>query len=149
MQVILKKDVKGTGKAGELLNVADGFARNFLLNRGLAVEATSKNLTEFEAKKASEVHHAAVAKQELLDIANALEGKTVLIRAKAGAGGKLFGSVTAKEISEQIEAQHGQKIEKKKIALDGDIKAFGSFQAEIRLMAGVSCKVFVTVAEGE
>lgn len=146
MQVILKKDVPGSGKAGDLIKVADGYARNYLIRNGLAVEATAQNKSVLDGQRAAEAHRLEVERQTAQDIAKSIEGKTVIAKAKAGAGGKLFGSVTSKEIAALLEAQLGHKIDKKKIAVD-EIKAFGTFTAEVRLYAGITAKVYVTVAE--
>lgn len=100
MQVILKQDVKGSGKKGELVKVSDGYARNFLLPKGLAVEANAQALGEMKAKQASAAHKAAVEQQAAEELASKIKGQTVKLSAKAGANGKLFGSVTSKEISE-------------------------------------------------
>ena len=117
MKVILLKDVKGSGKAGDMLNVADGYARNYLLAKGLAVEATAKNINDLEGKKASAQHKLDVEKAENEKVAAALNGKEVLIKAKAGQGGKLFGAVTGSVIADAVKAQYSQIIDKKKICL--------------------------------
>ena len=146
MQVILTQDVKGTGKKGQLCKVADGYARNFLLKKGLAVEATSGAVNEMKAKQASKEHHAAVERQAAQDTADQLNEKTVKIFAKAGAGGKLFGSVTAKEIGEAVKKSLGVEVDKRKISV-AEIKAFGTYEAEIKLHPGISAKVYVVVGE--
>lgn len=146
MKVILLQDVKGSGKKGDIKEVADGYARNFLLAKGLALEATSKNLSDLAGKKASEQHKIDVEKQSAQDTADAVNGKKVVTKAKAGQGGKLFGAVTAGNIADLIEAQLGHKIEKKKISI-GEIKGFGTYEADIRLYNGISAKVTVEVIE--
>ncbi|MBQ8669930.1 MAG: 50S ribosomal protein L9 [Oscillospiraceae bacterium] len=146
MQVILTQDVKGTGKKGQLCKVADGYARNFLLKKGLVVEATSGAVNEMKAKQASKEHHAAVERQAAQDTADQLNEKTVKIFAKAGAGGKLFGSVTAKEIGEAVKKNLGVEVDKRKISV-AEIKAFGTYEAEIKLHPGISAKVYVVVGE--
>lgn len=148
MKVILVKDVKGSGKAGDTLNVAEGYARNFLLKNGLAVEASAKNLNELAGKKASEQHKLDVEKAENEKIAAALEGKDVTITAKAGQGGKLFGAVKTSAVAEAIAKQHSIKIDKKKIVMNSEIKSFGDFEAIIKMSQGVSCKLTVRVVEG-
>lgn len=148
MKVILVKDVKGSGKAGDTLNVAEGYARNFLLKNGLAVEASAKNLNELAGKKASEQHKLDVEKAENEKIATALEGKDVTITAKAGQGGKLFGAVKTSAVAEAIAKQHSVKIDKKKIVMNSEIKSFGDFEATIKMSQGVSCKLTVKVVEG-
>ena len=148
MKVILVKDVKGSGKAGDTLNVAEGYARNFLLKNGLAVEASAKNLNELAGKKASEQHKLDVEKAENEKIAAVLEGKDVTITAKAGQGGKLFGAVKTSAVAEAIAKQHSVKIDKKKIVMNSEIKSFGDFEATIKMSQGVSCKLTVRVVEG-
>ena len=148
MKVILVKDVKGSGKAGDTLNVAEGYARNFLLKNGLAVEASAKNLNELAGKKASEQHKLDVEKAENEKIAAALEGKDVTITAKAGQGGKLFGAVKTSAVAEAIAKQHSIKIDKKKIVMNSEIKSFGDFEATIKMSQGISFKLTVRVVEG-
>ncbi len=148
MKVIYLQDVKGSGKKGEVKNVADGYARNMLFPKGLAIEANAKNLSELAGKKASEEHKIDVAKQEARAIADKIGGKTVIANAKAGTGGRLFGAVTAQNIAECIEAQYGCKVDKKKISLKTDIKNFGTYEADVKLYAGISAKVNVEVTEG-
>ena len=147
MKVILTQDVKGSGKKGELINAADGYARNFLLPKGLAIEANNQAIGELKAKEASKQHKIQVEREAAMEAAKKLEGKTVKIIAKAGAGGKLFGSITAKEIAAEIEKVYGEKVDKKKISLESEIKGFGTFTAEIKLHPGISAKVYVVVSE--
>lgn len=147
MKVIFLQDVKGSGKKGEVKNVADGYARNFLIGKGLAVEATAKNMNLLDGQKASEQHKKDVEKQNAEDIKAAIDGKKVVAPAKAGSNGKLFGSVTTGTIAELIEKQFGRKIEKKKISLKSDIKNFGTYEADIKLYNGVSAKVTIEVVE--
>lgn len=146
MKVILKQDVKGQGKKGELVQVSDGYARNFLLPRGLAVEADAQAMNDLRNKESAKQHHLQVEKQEALAAANAVEGKTVKVTAKAGQSGKLFGSVTSKEVAEALNGQYGIVIDKRKIVM-GDIKAFGSYQAELKFNQGVTAKITVMVCE--
>lgn len=147
MKVIFLQDVKGTAKKGDVKEVSDGYARNFLIGKGLAVEANAKNMSDLAGKKASEQHKADVAKQEALDAAAAVKGKKVVCKCKAGQGGKLFGSVTAGNISDVIKEQLGISVDKKKISLASEIKAFGTYTAEIKFMAGISEKITVDVVE--
>ena len=147
MKVILKQDVKGTGKAGDLVNVADGYAQNFLLKRGLAAVASAQALNEKSAKDAAKQHHEAVALESAKAQAAKLEGRTLRIVAKAGANGKLFGAVTAKEIAAELKAQLEMEIDKKKITLGQEIKSYGRFSAEVKLYAGVSATIGVEVVE--
>lgn len=118
MKVIYLQDVKGSGKKGEVKNVADGYARNMLFPKGLAIEANAKNLSELAGKNSSAAHKIDVEKQKAKEIADIIGGKTVKAVAKAGAGGRLFGAVTAQNIAECIEKQYGCKVDKKKIFLN-------------------------------
>ena len=147
MKVIFVQDVKGSGKKGEVKEVSDGYARNFLIDKRLAVEATAKNLSDLNGKKSSEQHKADVAKQEAIDNAANIKGKSVTIKGKAGAGGKLFGAVTAGHVADAIAEQLGVKVEKKKVTLNMEIKAFGGYTAEIKLYPGISEKITVSVVE--
>lgn len=146
MKVILIQDVKGTGKKGDIKEVADGYARNFLLAKGLAQEASAKNLSDLAGKKASEEHRLEVEKQAAQEAAKMINGKKVTAKARAGQGGKLFGSITAGNVADLIGEQLGVKLEKKKVSV-GEIKTFGTFEAEVRLMNGISAKVTVDVVE--
>ncbi|MBQ7047277.1 MAG: 50S ribosomal protein L9 [Oscillospiraceae bacterium] len=147
MKVIFLQDVKGSGKKGEIKNVADGYARNFLINKGLAVEATPKNMNLLDGQKASEQHKKDVEKQNAEDIKAKINDRKIVAKAKAGSNGKLFGSVTTGNIAELIEKQFGCKIDKKKVSLKNDIKNFGTYEAEIKLYVGVTAKVTVDVVE--
>ena len=147
MKVILKEDVKGQGKKGQLVNVSDGYARNFLLPRGLAAEADAQALNDLKNKEEAARHHAAVEKQTAQETAERLKGAVLKLTAKAGQqGGRLFGSVTTKEVAEGPKAQFGLDIDKRKISM-ADIKAFGSYEAEIKLHAGIAVKITVMVSE--
>jgi large subunit ribosomal protein L9 len=147
VKVILKEDVQGSGKKGDIVNVADGYARNFLLKRGLAVEASPHAMNEIKAKKAADERKRRQEAEAATALAAELKGKTVKIPAKAGANGKLFGSITAKEISDGIKKQLGAEIDKRKISLENEINSFGTFEAEIKLNHGVMTSVFVMVGE--
>lgn len=146
MKVILKADVKSLGKKGDLVNTSDGYARNFLFPKGLAIEANAQAMNEFNNKESAKKFH----KAEEIKAANALkdriEGKTFKVAAKAGANGKLFGSVTAKDVSAVIKDEMGENIDKRKISMQ-DIKAFGTTQIEIKVYQGITAKVFVQVVE--
>lgn len=148
MKVILKKDVKGQGKAGELVTVSDGYARNFLFPRQLAVIADAQAMSELRTKEEAAQYHAKVEKQAALDAAEQIKDKALRITAKAGTGGRLFGSVTTKEVAEVLQKQFDIRVDKRKISME-DIKAFGSYTAEIKLHAGVTAKVTVMVSEQE
>lgn len=146
MKVILMQDVKGKGKKGELCNVSDGYARNFLFPKNLAIEADSAAMSELKSREAAAAHH----KKEEIDTAKAtaaqLEGKSVTIKAKAGSGGRLFGSVTSKEIAEEIKKTLGIEVDRKKMSV-ADIKNFGEYTAEIKLYVGITAKITVKVTE--
>ena len=146
MKVILQQDVRGKGKKGQMIEVAEGYARNFLLPRNLAVlAADAMNTMKLQAKaKAKADAEAKAAAQEL---AGKLKGCQVKIAAKGGAGGKLFGAVTAKEISEQLKAQHDMELDSKKLVLAEPIKTFGSFEVKAKLGFEITGTVYVLVCE--
>ena len=147
MKVILIKDVKGSGKAGDTLNVADGYARNYLLAKGFAIEATAKNINDLAGKKAAAKHKLDVEKAENEKTAAALDGKEVVIKAKAGQGGKLFGAVTGAVVADAVKAQYSQNVDKKKIVLESEIKSFGDFTATVKMSQGVSYSLKIKVVE--
>ena len=149
MKVVLLADVKGSGKKGELVNVSDGYARNFLFPKKLAKEANAQALNELknaEESKAIKIKQETEAAQASADKIN---GKSVSILAKAGQGGKLFGSVTAKEIAEAIKKQYGVDVDKRKIDTKGDMKAFGTYECEVKLYSGITATVKAVVTEKE
>lgn len=145
MQVILTQDVKGKGKAGELVKVNDGYARNYLLPRGLAVEANRGNVEAAKQQASAALHKKAKEKDAARQLAESMQDIEVKITVRCGEGGKLFGSVTSKEIAEQIKAQHGVEVEKKKIDLSEPIKAVGEYTATAKLYAGISTQLKVIV----
>ncbi|MGX8699699.1 50S ribosomal protein L9 [Caproiciproducens sp.] len=149
MKVVLLEDLKGTGKKGDLVNVSDGYARNFLFPRKLAKEANAQAMNELknaaEAKAFKIQSEIDAAKQT----AEKINGKSVKLYAKAGQGGKIFGSVTAKEIAEELKKAYHVDIDKRKIVLDADIKAFGTYECEVKLYNGITAKVFAVVGEKE
>ena len=147
MKVILIKDVKGSGKKGDVLNVADGYARNYLIGKGFALEATQKNLNDLQGKKSSEQHKIDVEIADNKALVEKIKDKDVVIKAKAGQGGKLFGAVTASTVSDEIKKQYGVDVEKKKIALSSDIKSYGDFSAAIKLSHGISFNIKIIVVE--
>lgn len=146
MKVILQQDVKNLGKKGDLVNASDGYARNFLFPKGLAIEANSSAMNDFNNKEASKKFHKAEEIKAAQADAAKLDGKTFKLTAKAGAKGKLFGSVTSKDVSKKIKDELGIDIDKRKIVMP-DVKAFGTVQAEIKVYQGISAKVFVQVSE--
>ncbi len=148
MKVIFLQDVKGSGKKGEIKNVADGYARNMLLPKGLAVEATAANMNKLEGAQASAQHKIDVDIQAAKDAAAKIKGKKVNISAKAGSNGKLFGSVTAGNVADSLAEQFGVKVDKKKIVLSTDIKNFGSYTATVKFYNGISETIDVEVVEG-
>ena len=145
MQVILLKDVKGQGKAGQVVKVSDGYARNMLLPKKLVMEASESNIKVLERKRAEIEAQRAVDKQVAEDIKAKLENGAITLKSKAGEGGRLFGAVTAKDIAEQIEKDYKLQLDKKKIELPAPIKTLGEHEVELRLFTGVSAKVKVNV----
>ena len=143
MKVILKQDVKGTGKAGEVLEVSDGFARNMLLKKGLAVEATKANLRSLEKQKELEIQQEKENREQAQSMAEALKDKKVVIKTKSGEGGKLFGSITSKDIKEQL----GMDIEKKKIELANPLKQLGSFDVVVKLYHEIKGEIKVELVD--
>lgn len=147
MKVILQQDVKGQGKKGQLVEVSDGYARNFLLPKKLAVEATADNINTMKIKEKARLEQIEKEKQAARETAQKLKGCTVKIAAKAGEGGKLFGSVTAKEISEELKKQHGITIEKNRLVMADNIKAYGTFDVKCKLGYEISGQFTVVVTE--
>lgn len=146
MKVILKADVKSLGKKGDLVNASDGYARNFLFPKGLAVEANAQAMNEFNNKESAKKFHKAEEIKAANELKDKLEGKTVKLTAKAGANGKLFGSVTAKDVSAKIKSEFNENIDKRKIVMQ-DVKAFGTVQVDIKIYQGITAKIFVQVSE--
>ena len=146
MKVILKADVKSLGKKGDLVNTSDGYARNFLFPKGLAIEANAQAMNEFNNKETAKKFHKAEEIKAANELKDRIEGKTFKVAAKAGANGKLFGSVTAKDVSAAIKEEMGDNIDKRKISMQ-DIKAFGTTQIEVKVYQGITAKVFVKVVE--
>ena len=146
MEVILKQDVKSLGKSGEKVTVSDGYARNFLFPKGLAVEANAQAMTEYRNQEASKQHKIDVEVATANENKKKLDGKTVKLTAKAGQNGKLFGSVTSKDVSAAIKSQLSIDIDKRKISID-DIKNFGTYMAEIKLYPNISTTISVEVGE--
>ncbi len=147
MKVVLLSDIKGTGKKGELVNVSDGYARNFLFPRKLAKEADAQALTELRNAEQSRLHKIAVETAQAEENKKKLEGQILNMTAKAGQGGRLFGSVTSKEIANEIKQKYGLDVDKRKIVLDSDIKSFGTYNCEVKLYTGISANIKVKVTE--
>ncbi len=147
MKVVLTQDVKGQGKKGELVNVSDGYARNFLLPKGFAIIADNKALNEIKGREAAEQHKKDVELQNAKETAAKLETVTVKFANKAGADGRIYGSVTAKEISEALKTQFDIVVDKRKIQLDEPLKTFGKHQVSVKLHTQISGKINVIVEE--
>ena len=133
MKVIFKEDVKGKGKKGEMKEVADGYARNFLIPKGLATAATTDNINTMKMQQKAHEAQVEREKQEARELAEKLKGVQVVVKAKAGDNGKLFGSVTTAEISEALKQQFGMDIEKNKIVMSEPIKSYGAFTLKAKL----------------
>ncbi len=147
MKVILTQDVKGQGKKGDLINVSDGYARNFLFPKGLAKEASKQAMNELEGKRGAEQYHKNVEEEKARNIAERMKEITVKLEAKAGAGGKLFGSITSKDVAEALKAQFKIDIDKRKIELKDGIKTCGTTEVPVRLYAGITGTFKVSVTE--
>ena len=145
MIVILLKDVKGTGKAGEVVKVNDGYARNMLIPRGLAKEATEGNVKNLEKQKKIMAEKQAADKEAAGELAEKIGALTVEIKTKGGEGGRLFGSITSKDISDALADQHGIKIDKKKIVLDSPIKEMGEKEVKIKVYPEITANLKVNV----
>lgn len=145
MIVILNKDVKGTGKAGEVVKVSDGFARNMLLPKGLATEATQGNIRHLEKQKAIAAEKKAEEKAQAVAQAEKIKEISVVIKTKAGDGGKIFGSITSKDIADALKNQHKIDVDKKKIQLGTPIKNIGEMTVDIKLYTEVSASLKVIV----
>ena len=148
MKVILQQDVKGQGKKGQMIEASDGYARNFLLPRKLAVPPTAETINTMQQQEKAKRAQEAAERAAALEMAEKLKECPVKLTAKAGNGGRLFGSVTSKEVSEALKAQHGIDIAKTKIVLPDPIKAFGTYQLKCKLGYEVSGTINVTVTEG-
>ncbi len=145
MKVILNQDVKGQGKKGQLVDVSDGYARNFLLPKKLAKEATKENINIMQGKQESEAYRKKVELEEAQETAKKIGEVTVRLTAKAGENGKLFGSITSKDVAEALTMQHHIKLDKKKFVLPEGIKTLGTTEVEIKVYTGVSAKLKVVV----
>ena len=144
MKVILTADVKGQGKKGDLINASDGYAKNFLLPKGLAIVADKTAINELEGKKNAAIFHKNQEKMRAQELADKLEGKKVTFKAKSGENGKLFGSITAQDVADQIKSQLHLEVDKKKIQLES-IKLLGTTEAVIKVYPSISAKIKVEV----
>ena len=149
MEVILKQDVKGTGKAGQVVKVSDGYARNKLIPGGLAVEATPANRKAIEREKAKAKEKYEADKAAALDLAHQLADKIIVVKTKVGESGRLFGAITSKQIASAITEQTGVEVDKRKIVLDKPIKETGVETIEIKLFQDVKAKVVVKIEGGK
>ena len=147
MKVVLLKDVKNIGKRDEILNVSDGYARNFLFPRKLAIEANAQALSEKNNRESSAAFRLAEEKAAAEAKKAKIHGKTIKIVGKAGQSGKLFGSITPKEIVEVLNSQYGLDVDKKKITLRSEIKTFGTFECEVKLYTGIVANVNIEVVK--
>lgn len=149
MKVILQQDVRGQGKKGQLIEVAEGYARNFLLPRKLAVPATADAMNTMQLREKAKKAEDARLKAEAEAIGKKLKNSPVKVTARAGANGKLFGAVTSKEVSDALKEQHGIDLAKQKIVMDEPIKAYGSYELKAKLGYEVSGTIYVMVVEGK
>ncbi|MFZ5987985.1 MAG: 50S ribosomal protein L9 [Bacillota bacterium] len=147
MKVILKEDVKGLGKKESLVEVSDGYARNFLIPKGLAVEASSTNINIMKTRKEAEQSKKDRELAQAKELAEKLKTTVVVLKAKAGENGKLFGSITSKDVSDFLKKQHNLDIDKKKIGLPDSLKALGTYEADVKLYPGVSGKLTVKIEQ--
>ena len=145
MKVILLDNIKGVGKKDEIINASDGYARNYLLPKKLAVEANAENMSKLNNKKEAASYKKDVEKQKAEELAQKLKGILLKIKVKAGENGKIFGGVTAKEISDNLKSQYNFDVDKKKIELKETIKTLGSFEVSIKLFEGVTASLKVEV----
>ncbi|MCH5304455.1 MAG: 50S ribosomal protein L9 [Ruminococcus sp.] len=148
MKVILLQDVKPLGKKGELVNASDGYARNFLFPKKLAREANAQAMNEYKNAEDSKNYKIATQKAQANHYKSQLEGKTLVMKVK-GNGDKLFGSVTAKDIANEIKQRYQINVDKRKVVLSTDIKAFGKYTAEVKLYTGISAKLNIEVADAD
>ena len=146
MKVILLKDVKGTGRKNDIVEVSDGYAHNFLIPRGVAQEATAQNVNRANQQKSTEVHKKNMERAEAQQLCQQLTGLTVEVSAKAGKDGRLFGSITAGDIADALKKQHRVIVDKKRIELDAPIKTAGATSVNIRVYADMTAKITVKVS---
>ncbi|AFK85550.1 MULTISPECIES: 50S ribosomal protein L9 [Thermoanaerobacterium] len=144
MKVILQKDVKGIGKAGDVVNVSDGYGRNYLLPRGLAIDATESNMNVLNEKKKAEEKKRQKEVEAAQEMAKKLSQESIVIKVKTGENGKLFGSITSKDIQDELNKK-GYDIDKKKINLPDSIKTIGTYNVDIKIYPGIQAKVKVDV----
>jgi large subunit ribosomal protein L9 len=148
MKVILNQDVKGKGKEGDIVNVSDGYARNFLFPKGLAREATATNLNAVKIAKGAEKHKKNMEKQNAAEVAKKIRGLSVTVLAKTGGSGRLFGAITSKEVAAALKEEHGIDIDKRKFVMD-NIKETGEYTVQVKVYAEMSSDLKVIVKEAE
>ena len=146
MKVILKADIKGVGKKDQVINASDGYARNFLFPKNLAVEANAENMSKLKAKQDSNAFKKSQEKEEAQKIADKLSKILMKVQVKAGENGKVFGSITSKDIAEKLKEQHKITVDKKKILLDGPIKQTGTVSIDVKLYPEVTGKLTVEIS---
>lgn len=147
MKVILLEDIKNVGKKGDVINAKDGYARNFLLPKAYAVEATPANLVKWEEEKAAEAKKREEEHDEALELKKKIESIKVEIKAKSGEGGRLFGSITSKDIADALKSQHNLDIDRRKIELKDNIKSLGTTQVDVRVYAELVAKLNVKISQ--
>ncbi len=147
MKVILLKDVKGSGKKGDIINASDGYARNFLIPKKLAKAATDGNVSALNHQKKTHDKKMAEELKAAKELASQIEKLTIKFKMDAGDGGRLFGSVTSKDIADKLKSDHKIDIDKRKIVLDNQIKILGNHEAKIKVYKGVSCQLKIVVEE--
>ena len=147
MKVILLQDIKSLGKRGERVEASDGYARNYLLPKKMAKEANAQAMNEYKNAENSKNYKIATQKAQAEADKKQLEGKVFRMTARAGQGGKLFGSITAKQVAEEIKKQYNITVDKRKVVLERDIKEFGTYKAEVKLFTGISANIDIQVSE--
>ena len=148
MKVVLTQEVKGLGQAGQIKEVADGYARNYLLPKGLATVATPGAIKEVEQQQAAEKKRQDKLDEEMRSVGNKLDGTSITVRAKVGEGGKLYGSITSQDVADALESQASQTVDKRKIDIEEPIRHVGSYKVPVKLSKNVTASVNLTV-EGE
>lgn len=147
MKVVLKQDIKGTGKKDQLVEVSDGYARNFLFPRKLAAAADAANTNDVKNKAEAKQYHLDQEREAAQKLADVINAKGITLHAKAGTNGRLFGAVTAKDIAENIKKTYSIELDKRKIVLDADIKAYGCYPVTVKIYPGITAEVTVNVLE--
>lgn len=147
MKVILLQDVKSQGKKGQVINVSDGYARNFLFPKKLAAEADASVMNDLKNKQESQKHKEMLERQNATELSEKLSGIVVKLPVASGADGRLYGSITSKDIADALEAQHNITVDKRKLTLDDPIKAYGTYEIPVKLYAEISGKINLVVCE--